>query len=128
MAGIYIAMAGQLYLTVGGGILGAALFPTGLIAVVLTSAELFTGDALVFIAGVLGGKVTVRKLVRNWTVSWIMNFVGCLFWAGLFGYASGAYPQKKSLQLKIFANCNYQLIFFLCILSIPLPHLDVPPL
>mmetsp|Transcript_33228 Transcript_33228/g.55617 ORF Transcript_33228/g.55617 Transcript_33228/m.55617 type:complete len:195 (+) Transcript_33228:133-717(+) len=83
MAGIYIAMAGQLYLTVGGGVLGASLFPTGLIAVVLTSAELFTGDSLVFCASVLGQRVSFTKLIRNWTVAWIMNFIGCIFWAGL---------------------------------------------
>jgi formate/nitrite transporter len=101
MAGIYIAMAGHLFLTVGGGLVGASLFPTGLIAVVLTSAELFTGDALVFIAGVLGGRVTVQKLVRNWTVSWIMNFAGCLFWASLFAYASGALQDAGQVQLAI---------------------------
>jgi formate transporter len=90
MAGIYIAMAGHLFLAVGGGVLGAALFPTGLIAVVLTSAELFTGDALVFVASVLGGQVPFSKLLRNWTVSWIMNFAGCLFWASVLAYGSGA--------------------------------------
>jgi formate transporter len=90
MAGIYIAMAGHLFLAVGGGVLGASLFPTGLIAVVLTSAELFTGDALVFVASYLGGQVPFSKLVRNWTVSWIMNFAGCLFWASVLAYGSGA--------------------------------------
>jgi formate/nitrite transporter len=88
MAGIYIAMAGHLYLAVGGGMLGAALFPTGLIAVILTNAELFTGDSLVFVASVLGGRVSFSKLLRNWSVAWIMNFVGCLFWASCLAYAS----------------------------------------
>jgi len=90
MAGIYIAMAGHLFLAVGGGVLGSALFPTGLMAVILTSAELFTGDALVFIASVLGRRVTFSKLLRNWTVSWVMNFAGCLFWASVMVYASDA--------------------------------------
>lgn len=88
MAGIYIAMAGHLFLAVGGGVLGAALFPTGLIAVILTSAELFTGDALVFVASVLGRRVSFAKLVRNWSVAWLMNFAGCLFWAVVLAYAS----------------------------------------
>jgi formate/nitrite transporter len=90
MAGIYIAMAGHLYLAVGGGVLGGALFPTGLIAVILTSAELFTGDALVFVASVLGRRVSFSKLLRNWTISWIMNFAGCLFWAGALAYGSNS--------------------------------------
>jgi len=103
MAGVYIAMAGHLFIAVGGGVLGAAVFPTGLIAVVLTSAELFTGDALVFVASVLGGKVSFGKLVRNWTVSWIMNFAGCLFWAGLLAYASNSLEDlgQSDLAVKI---------------------------
>ena len=90
MAGIYIAMASQLYLSIGGGVLRAVFFPTGLIAVVLTSGELFTGDALVFVASVLGGKVSVKYLLRNWTVAWTMNFAGCLAWAAVLAYASDA--------------------------------------
>ena len=76
MAGIFIAFAGQLYLSVGGGIIGAVLFPGGLIAVILTSAELFTGDALIFVASVLGGQVPIHRLVRNWCVSW---YVLCIY-------------------------------------------------
>jgi len=87
-AGVYIAAAGHLYLIAGGGILGASLFPTGLMAVVLTSAELFTGDALVFVAGVLGGKVSFGRLLRNWSVSWCFNFLGCLFWAYFMAHLS----------------------------------------
>jgi hypothetical protein len=75
MAGIFIAFAGQLYLSVGGGILGAVLFPGGLIAVILTSAELFTGDALIFVASVLGGQVPIHRLVRNWCVSWYVTYL-----------------------------------------------------
>jgi len=103
MAGVYIAMAGHLYLAVGGGVIGAAVFPTGLIAVVLTSAELFTGDALVFVASVLGGKVSFGKLMRNWTVSWIMNFAGCLLWAVLLAYASNSLEDlgRADLVVKI---------------------------
>jgi formate/nitrite transporter len=86
MAGLYIGMASHLYLAIGGGVLGAIFFPTGLVAVLLTSAELFTGDALIFVASVLGGKVTLRSLCRNWTVSWICNFVGCLAWAYFMVY------------------------------------------
>jgi hypothetical protein len=55
MAGLYLGMAPHLYLTIGGGILSTVCFPTSLIAVLLTSVELFTGDALIFVAAVLGG-------------------------------------------------------------------------
>ena len=90
MAGVYIAMAGQLYLSVGGGVMGSFLFPTGLVAVILTSAELFTSDALVFVASVLGRKVSLRSLLRNWTVAWICNFIGALAWAYFISFLSGS--------------------------------------
>lgn len=101
MAGIFIAMASQLYLAIGGGVLGACFFPTGLIAVVLTSGELFTGDSLVFIASVLGGKVHIKYLLRNWTVAWIMNFVGCLAWASVLAYGSTALEDAGAEELAI---------------------------
>jgi formate/nitrite transporter len=87
MAGLYIGMASHLHLALGGGVLGSVFsFPTSLIAVLLTSAELFTGDALIFVASVLGGKVSIRSLFRNWTVSWICNMAGCLVWAYFMVY------------------------------------------
>jgi formate/nitrite transporter len=86
MAGLYIGMASHLYLAIGGSVLGAVFFCTGFIAVLLTSAELFTGDALIFVAAVLGGQVSIRSLCRNWTVSWICNMVGCLAWAYFMVY------------------------------------------
>ncbi|KAL7571641.1 hypothetical protein ACA910_011177 [Epithemia clementina (nom. ined.)] len=101
MAGIYIAMASHLYLAVGGGVLGAALFPTGLIAVVLTSAELFTGDALVFVAALLGGKVRFSHLLRNWTVAWLGNFAGCIFWASLVALATDSLEDLNRVELAL---------------------------
>ena len=93
MAGIYIASVGQLFLVLGSmgyAILGAALFPGGLLAVVLTSAELFTGDALIFVASVLGSQVRLTSLLRNWCVAWWCNFVGCLAWSYVLSYLSNA--------------------------------------
>lgn len=101
MAGAYIASAGQLYLSVGGGVLGAALFPGGLIAVILTSAELFTGDALIFVASVLGGRVGFASLLRNWTVAWISNFAGCLLWAYFLGFLSDALVDLEADALAV---------------------------
>jgi formate/nitrite transporter len=101
MAGFYIAMAGQFFLSVGGDFLGAAMFPVGLVAVVLTSGELFTGDALVFVTAWLGQKVTSQQLARNWTVAWLGNFVGALTWAALLSYASDALHDKGQVELAI---------------------------
>ena len=101
MAGIYIAAAGQLFLSLGGGILGAAFFATGILGVVLTSGELFTGDALIFVAALLGGRVRIRHVLRNWTVSWTLNFAGCLAWAFVIGYASDALQDVGKVEFAI---------------------------
>jgi formate/nitrite transporter len=94
-------MAAHFFLAVGGGIIGAAMFPSGLLAVILTSAELFTGDSLVFVASVLGGRVSFKYLVRNWTVSWIFNGLGCLFWAYFMAYLSDAIDDSGRHDLAI---------------------------
>ena len=101
IAGTYIALAGQMFLQLNGGLLGAIFFPTGIIATVFTSAELFTGDALVFVASVLGNKVSILSLLRNWTISWIFNFLGCLVWASVLGYASGALDAQKDFAIAV---------------------------
>lgn len=103
-------MASQLFLSIGGGVLGACFFSTGLIAVVLTSAELFTGDALVFIASVLGGQIHIKYLLRNWTVSWVMNFVGSLVWASCMAYGSGAIEDvgQKDYAIAVALKKSYQ--------------------
>jgi formate transporter len=93
MAGLYIAVAGHMFLALGGGILGSIFFPT--------SGELFTGDSLVFVVSVLGGKVSIFKLLRNWTVSWIFNFAGCLVWAYVFGLSSGALEDSGRREFAI---------------------------
>ena len=101
IAGTYIALAGHIFLQLNGGLLGAIFFPTGIIATVFTSAELFTGDALVFVASVLGNKVSIGSLLRNWTISWIFNFMGCLAWASVLGYASGALDTQRDFVIAV---------------------------
>ena len=101
MAGIYIAAAGHLFLSLGGGILGATFFTAGHLGVVLTSGELFTADALTLVASLLGGRVRIHRVLRNWTVSWTLNFAGCLAWAYIIGHASGALQDVGKVEYAI---------------------------
>jgi len=94
LAGLYIGFGGQLFLvTVAAGLgklLGALMFSVGLILVVVAGAELFTGNVAIVI-GVMGGIVTKRRMLKNWIVVYIGNFVGSVVFAvlmaesGLFG-------------------------------------------
>ena len=101
LAGIYKSVGCHTFVTIGGGVLGAVFFPVGLIAIVLTGAELFTGDLLILVQCYLSGKVPGKSLVRNLCVSWVMNFCGTLLWAGLIGYASGAVEDKGQVDFAI---------------------------
>ncbi len=100
LAGAYIAFGGLLaevastgaakFLGFGlGKFIFGAVFPVGLIIVVLAGSELFTGNVMFMTIGVLDGTASVGGLARNWIVSWIFNFVGALFVAYFLAYFTG---------------------------------------
>ena len=60
---------------------GAVGLPTGLFMVVITGAELFTGNVMVMLSGLLAKTVQTADLVRNWVVSYAGNLVGSLLLA-----------------------------------------------
>ena len=106
LAGAYIALAGfasnmgafNLLAsadTYGIGRMAAgALFAGGLIMVVLSGGELFTGNCLM-VMGVLDRRIRVGGLLRNWCVVYCANFIGGMliallgYWSGLFTSGSG---------------------------------------
>ena len=61
-----------------GRLLSGAIFSTGLMLVVLAGAELFTGNTMMA-AAVCEKKITVLKMLRNWAIVYIGNFVGSVF-------------------------------------------------
>ncbi|NLS44313.1 MAG: formate/nitrite transporter family protein [Firmicutes bacterium] len=101
LAGAYIAFGAFLALMASTGnpwpegILGlqklvyAAVFPVGVIYVILTHAELFTENCLLITVPFLRREIHFNSLLRNWVIVWIGNFIGCIAVAYLFGYASG---------------------------------------
>ena len=68
-------------------LLGAMIFPVGLMLVVVCGAELFTGNNLMTIA-VLDKKITIQQMFRNWGLVWIANLIGSLFLAILVYYSN----------------------------------------
>ncbi len=65
-----------------GRLLFGLVFSLGLILVVLAGAELFTGNILIVIAWA-SRKVSLRALIRNWTLVYIGNLIGSLVTAAL---------------------------------------------
>ena len=72
-----------------GTFLGAAVFPLGLILIVLAGGELLTGNMMAVSIATLAKKVTLKKLLNNWFWITISNFVGALFVAYVFGHIVG---------------------------------------
>lgn len=65
-----------------GKMAAAAVFPVGLMMVVLCGAELFTGNCLM-ITGLLDKKFTAGAMLRNWALVYVGNFAGSLLLAGM---------------------------------------------
>lgn len=100
LAGLYIGFGGQLFLvTVASGlgkVIGALMFSVGLILVVVAGAELFTGNAAI-IVGVLTGRVSKRRMLKNWLVVYVGNFVGSVVFAVLMA-ESGLFDADGGLN------------------------------
>lgn len=63
----------------------AAVFPIGLIMVVLLGAELFTGNALMVTAAI-SRDITWGRLLRNWGIVYVGNLIGSVALAALMAY------------------------------------------
>ena len=105
LAGIYIAMGAVFATTVTAGaggimsfgstkLLAGVSFCLGLILVVVGGAELFTGNMLISMAWA-NGTVSLKSLLRNWTLVYFSNFLGSIamaamiFWGNQYSFGNG---------------------------------------
>jgi formate transporter len=101
LGGAFIALGGLLSIVVTGGMPGVAasnpgiikflfgaLFPLGLVFVVMAGAELFTSDCAVIPFGILNGRLKIKSLTRIWSLVYLGNFIGALLVAYLFAYST----------------------------------------
>ncbi|MFS2155916.1 formate/nitrite transporter family protein [Pseudomonas sp. Pseusp122] len=72
-----------------GNLLGAAVFPIGLILVILAGGELLTGNMMSLPMALFAGRIGVFALVRNWVLVTLANLLGGLFVAYFFGHLLG---------------------------------------
>ncbi len=99
LAGAYISIGGLIAIIVGYGFpelsannpgltkfLMGATFPIGLMLVTLAGGELFTGNTAYFIPSVMNKEQGWGSLFRNWSLVWIGNFIGSLFFAYFIVY------------------------------------------
>jgi formate/nitrite transporter len=67
-------------------LLGGMVFSLGLILVVVSGAELFTGNTLIVMA-FASRRVTAARLLRNWGVVYVANFIGAVAVAALVDWS-----------------------------------------
>lgn len=113
MAGLFIAVGAALCTVCGTGLdktlgpgfkalIGGAVFPVGLIAIVLTGMSLFTGDTMLIPMGVFQKKTTWGRVANAWFWVYIGNFIGSLFWAYLM--VVGPFSKGGGPELTVFGQ------------------------
>jgi formate/nitrite transporter len=86
MAGVFIGLGAAFFTYVihDSGVsdgltklIGGFVFSLGLVLVIITGAELFTGNNLIVMA-YISRKITLKQLLNNWGIVFIGNFIGSL--------------------------------------------------
>lgn len=108
LAGFFIAMGGAVTNTAAhtisnvglARVVSGLLFPFGLAMVVLTGAELFTGNTLMVMSA-LSRQITAKGLLRNWGVVYLGNAAGAILTAA--GCAFSGQLNYSGGQLAVFS-------------------------
>lgn len=69
-----------------GHLVGALIFPMGLVMILIGGGELFTGNTLDLTSALLVKKVSVGRYIRNLVVVFVFNALGGILAAYLFGF------------------------------------------
>jgi formate/nitrite transporter len=79
-----------------------AVFPVGLVAIVITGMSLFTSDTMLIPVAVFQGKTTWKKVGSAWLWVYAGNFAGSLFWAYLMFW--GPFRKYGTAELSVFGQ------------------------
>lgn len=72
-----------------GGLLGAAVFPVGIIMTVLAGGELLTGNMMTLPVAWFARRISFMSVARNWCWVTLANFLGSVAVAWFFGHMLG---------------------------------------
>ncbi|ERK60697.1 formate/nitrite transporter [Gemella bergeri ATCC 700627] len=99
LGGAFIAVGYLAYLRVAGSIphewaglgvlLGAAVFPIGLICILVGGGELITSNMMAVTLAFFNKKVSLKLLVKNLIIITLANLVGAVFVAYFLGHVTG---------------------------------------
>jgi formate/nitrite transporter len=113
MGGMFIAVGATLAAVCSTGLetslgpgmkalIAGAVFPVGLVAIVITGMSLFTSDTMLIPVAVFQGKTTWKKVGWAWLWVYAGNFAGALFWAYLMFW--GPFRKYGTAELSIFGQ------------------------
>jgi len=99
---VYLAVGGQLAVTIGGAVplieannpglqklLFGAVFPIALIMQILTGSELVTGNFMFFSVAWVSNRVGWRAVLKNWFIVWWGNWLGAITTSAFLAYFPG---------------------------------------
>ncbi len=113
LAGVYIAFGAAASTVASASFSGSAaqlikgaVFPVGLILVVICGAELFTGNCLLF-SPLIGKDIKLGATLKNWGIVYLGNFVGAVLIAVIVVYSHVQGEQAVSSCVSAAASkCN----------------------
>jgi formate/nitrite transporter len=98
-AGAFIALGYLLFIRVTAplsvnlqglsSLIGASVFPIGLILTLLAGGELLTGNMMAVPIARMARRVSTGQLFWNWVLVTVSNFIGAMFVAYIFGHLVG---------------------------------------
>ena len=110
-AGAFIALGYLLFIRVTatltgnleglGSLIGASVFPVGLILTLLAGGELLTGNMMAVPLARMAKRVSTGKVLYNWFLVTISNFLGAIFVAYFFGHLVGLTEATPFLEKTI---------------------------
>ncbi|CAF3861376.1 unnamed protein product [Adineta steineri] len=115
LIGVVLSFGGLFCLTVGGGstllvqsfglgihkTIQAAVFPIGLILVIATETDLFTGNTIVLVISTLHKKTTWINRLISWSISFFGNLINCLCFQYFLVYHAGLLTYDPYLSYTI---------------------------
>ncbi|MCQ6277355.1 formate/nitrite transporter family protein [Bacillus sp. V3B] len=113
----YIRVTGTMPYEWGGlvTLIGAAVFPVGLICVLLCGGELLTGNMMAVSIAYYAKKVSFSQLIINWLLIAFFNLLGALFIAYFFGHfvglTEGAFLEKTVHTAQAKVNASFWVAF-----------------
>jgi formate/nitrite transporter len=98
-AGAFIALGYLLFIRVTAtltgnleglsSLIGASVFPIGLVLTLLAGGELLTGNMMAVPLARMAHKISTRDVIYNWFLVTVSNFIGAIFVAYFFGHIIG---------------------------------------